>query len=322
MEIHVISGSMAVKYQKVNMKKEEGIEEFLEKYPEILGKDIFIIGRQVITDTGGRIDLMGMDKKGNLAIVEIKKGTSTRNVVSQILEYGVWAEKIQYDGLNKIAKDKHLEGYPDLYQKFERDFHSIPDPFNDYQRLYIVAEKIDEKIADVSRYLSEGGIDIKCMELNFYENGEQKIIQTNLVVGGEADSEVRGERSSFAKIPWNDRLESATQASREAVCELIAKIEQQFNVKGYPKEAHYRIKAKKDNKKNLFCCMWLTKDTATISFRIDPEKFEYDDDSEVKIVKGRFFPQSTEGRIYIKKSNFDLILRCLVHSYSVTTGSE
>ena len=323
MEIHVISDGEAVKYQKTSMEKETDIEEFLEKHPEILDKDIFIIGRQVGTDAGGRIDLMGMDSKGNLVIVEIKKGASTRNVVSQILEYGVWAENIQYDELNTIAKNKHLKDHQDLYKKFENDFDSVPEPFNEDQRLYIVAGKIDAKIADVARYLRQRGTDIKCVELNFYENGKQKLIQTNLVVGDDGESEeVRGEKSSFAKITWDDRLESATQTNRETVCELISKIEQRFGVKGYSKGAHYRIKVKERDKKGLFCCVWCTKSSGSVAFRIEPEVFEYEGESEVRPVKGWFFPTSTERRIAVKKTNFDLILRCLDHAYKTTVELE
>ena len=122
MGIHVVKDNKVVEYQKKSVKKEVDIEEFLEKHPNVLDKEIFIIGRQVPTETKGRIDLLGMDKNGHTVLIEIKKGVSTRDVVSQILEYGVWAEKIQYEELNRIAKDKHLKNYPDLYKKFEVDY--------------------------------------------------------------------------------------------------------------------------------------------------------------------------------------------------------
>jgi len=38
-----------------------------------------------------------------------------------------------------------------LYKKYEADFKSVPDPFNRKQRLYIVAEKIDKKIEDMTQ---------------------------------------------------------------------------------------------------------------------------------------------------------------------------
>ena len=104
MGIYIIKDNDVVEYQQTSVEKEIEIEEFLEKHPKVLDKDIFIIGRQVPTSTKTRIDLMGLDKDGNVVLIEIKKSISVREVVSQILEYGVWAEDIQYEDLNRIAK--------------------------------------------------------------------------------------------------------------------------------------------------------------------------------------------------------------------------
>ena len=157
MGIHLIENDKVVEYEKKIVGKEIEIEDFLESHPKVLEKDIFIIGRQVPTETKTRIDLMGLDRDGNVVIIEVKKGVSAREVVSQILEYGVWAEDIQYEGLNQIAKERHISGFQDLYKKYETDYKEIPEPFNQNQRLYIVAEKLIKKLKkSVDIYVLEG----------------------------------------------------------------------------------------------------------------------------------------------------------------------
>jgi len=47
------------------------LEPWLATNPEIIGGDITIIGRQVMTKSGP-IDLLGIDKSGNCVIIEIK----------------------------------------------------------------------------------------------------------------------------------------------------------------------------------------------------------------------------------------------------------
>ena len=64
--------------------------------------------------------------------------------------------------------------------------------------------------------------------------------------------------------------------------------------------------------------MWCTKSSGSVAFRIEPEAFEYESESEVRPVKGWFFPTSTERRIAVRRANFDLILRCLDHAYKTT----
>jgi len=262
---------------------------------------------------------MGLDKDGNVVIIEIKKGISTREVISQILEYGVWSQDIKYEELNTIAKEKHLSGYPDLYEKYEHDFKSKPDPFNQSQRWYIVAEKIDEKIEEASRYLRKRNIDIKCVELNFYENNGKKLVETKLVVGTEEtiDQEL-GDESATTKLTWEDKLELATSDTRKLVTDLITKIEEKFDCKGEPHKRWYYISTKLPyERKNLFAVLLCGKEIARIAFRIDPNSFDFGEE-EIKSIKGWFFPLGCERRIIITKDNTDLIFRCLDHAYDET----
>ncbi|MCE2499084.1 MAG: DUF91 domain-containing protein [Nitrosopumilaceae archaeon] len=67
------------------MPTEKDIEDFLHKHPEVVEKDIMIVGRQVQAGNMGIIDLLGMDKDGNVVVIEVKKGAASRDVVSQIL---------------------------------------------------------------------------------------------------------------------------------------------------------------------------------------------------------------------------------------------
>lgn len=318
MGIHLVKNDRIIKYQPASVQKEIEIEEFLERHPRVLDEDIFIIGRQVPTSTKTRIDLMGLDRDGNVVIIEVKKGMSARDVVSQILEYGVWAENIQYEDLNRIAKEGYLDKYQDLYKKYETEFKAIPEPFNQNQRLYIVSEKIDKKIEEICRYLRVRGIDIKCVELNFYQHGDQKLAETKVIVGTEETIyEELGDDKKTLDIDWEDKLSLASPENKKNVLDLIQKIEQTFECEGKPYSRFYYIYTKSDSKrKGLFAVIICGKDTARIAFRINPETFDIMDDNITK-VKGWFF-RNTERRISITPELFDLILKCLDHAYNVT----
>jgi len=91
-----------------------------------------------------KIDLLGLDKNGNVIVIELKKQQTPRDVVSQILEYGVWAQDQTMESLNKIAKEHGKLGkFSSLWEKFEVETGTVPS-FNENQRWYIVAEKIDD----------------------------------------------------------------------------------------------------------------------------------------------------------------------------------
>jgi len=62
------------------------MEEIIAKHPEIIENGLILKGRQVYV-SGLRIDLLFEDKFGDRLIIELKKGTVTRNHVAQLMEY-------------------------------------------------------------------------------------------------------------------------------------------------------------------------------------------------------------------------------------------
>ena len=64
-----------------SLDKELKLEEALVKDIGIVSPDIMLIGRQVSTDSGGKIDLLGIDAEGNLHALELKRDKTPREAV-------------------------------------------------------------------------------------------------------------------------------------------------------------------------------------------------------------------------------------------------
>ena len=94
----------------VEVEHEESVlEKWLESNPNGILEDgrILIIGRQVRTDLGGFIDLVGVDREGNAVVVELKRDCPPRDVVAQALEYAAFAERLDADALEGIFRVYH-----------------------------------------------------------------------------------------------------------------------------------------------------------------------------------------------------------------------
>lgn len=63
------------------------IEGWIARQPDLLGLDLLMIGRQVNTEFGGRIDLLRIDPDGNLVIIELKRDRTPREIIAQVLDY-------------------------------------------------------------------------------------------------------------------------------------------------------------------------------------------------------------------------------------------
>lgn len=65
------------------------LQEWLANSPDALGEELLIIQKQFdgFNDTKERLDLLALDKNGNLVIIENKLDDSGRDVVWQALKY-------------------------------------------------------------------------------------------------------------------------------------------------------------------------------------------------------------------------------------------
>ena len=316
MGIFVIDKDDVVEYAKKSVEKESDIEDFLEKHIEVLDPGTLVIGRQVQAYGRNTIDLMGVDREGNAVIIELKRGKPTRNVISQVLGYAEWTEMAGYDELNDIAKTKHLDENTDLYTTFQSKFKSVPEPWNINQTIYIVAERIDERTGDVASYLNERGVDIRCVEINFYEGVGKEIVSVDFVVGDPPipiDNELKKEAPT-----WDVVLENADEENRSTVLDFIAAIKDKLKMLAGPQSRYYYMRVPEKATKNLFGAIVCQKKSAYVSFRVDPDTFQHDDNSEIRSGTRWFFTKGTERRVTLARSNFDLILRCLEHAHDVT----
>src|SRR3954447_17183734 len=90
------------------LENEARLEGILQKDPSILGLDVLlIVGRQVITTFGTRVDLLAVDSDGMLYIIEVKKARTPRDVVAQALDYGFWIEQLSIEDVADIHAQHH-----------------------------------------------------------------------------------------------------------------------------------------------------------------------------------------------------------------------
>ena len=144
------------------MDLESRLEDILDKHISIASPNWMIIGRQVVTDWGGRIDLLAIDLQGNLIVIELKRNKTPRDILAQVLDYGAWVKNQKADEIAQIYshyRAKYHQGEPDqsLDEAFLKRFvvKSMPDELNDQHELVIVASSLDPGTERIVKYLSE-----------------------------------------------------------------------------------------------------------------------------------------------------------------------
>ena len=98
----VLSGEL-VPVERKSLASEETLENWIAKDPNIIGLDVLILGRQVVTDFKGRIDILAIDREGSITIVELKRDRTPREVVAQVLDYASWIAGLTPKRIHYIA---------------------------------------------------------------------------------------------------------------------------------------------------------------------------------------------------------------------------
>jgi hypothetical protein len=169
-------GDKLKEIEKDKLNFEERIEKWLEKDVSILSDDILIIGRQVSTDFGGAIDLLGIDSNGDLVVIELKRDKTPRDITAQTIDYASWITDLSYERITSIAND-HLKD-----NSFEDEFSykfkiELPDTLNEQHKMLIVASDIDASTERIIKYLSdEYGVSINAITFNYFKDNDKEYL--------------------------------------------------------------------------------------------------------------------------------------------------
>lgn len=113
----------------------------LTRLLSLQGQDLLVIGKQVRTAFGGRIDLLAIDAAGALHIIELKLGGTTPEIVGQVTDYLYWIRQLTRDEIIRVAARRFRVNLTVAFQ--EHFGHPLPETVNESQVLTIIAASID-----------------------------------------------------------------------------------------------------------------------------------------------------------------------------------
>lgn len=65
---------------------EKRLEDWVEADVSIAADDVLLLGRQISTAFGTQMDVLAIDARGDLVVIELKRDQSLRDTVAQALE--------------------------------------------------------------------------------------------------------------------------------------------------------------------------------------------------------------------------------------------
>ncbi len=221
------NGKNAKKVDKSTFEKEEYLQKYIHDNPESIPlydikEDIrlLILAREFSTDSGP-IDALGVDKDGEIYLVETKlyKNPDKRLVVAQVLDYGafLWRSYNNFDEFARVLDEKVNEKFGvGLNQKL-KDFFGIDDEgvsallenfkknLNEGSFKFVVLmDKLQSRLKDLIIFLNENSrFDIFAVEMEYYKYEDYEIMIPKLF-GAEVKKDI-GVSSAKSGRQWDEK---------------------------------------------------------------------------------------------------------------------
>lgn len=214
--------------------REDDLREWILDDPQpILGEDVLIIGREVsVKDIRDAIDLLAVDRDGNVTIIELKQGRISGGVDFQALKYAAYTSYWSYNQLrDQFDKFKSTGWGQDIYDE-ETTFTEVLDEFcnDDYtlnqdQRILLVGESLEDRLELVAKWLSDRDIDVTVIEIQLFKDDGRLYLDAEqaIPVPTRTVSDISPDTS---EEPWKDdgRSWHLNEVSNDETAELLKEV--------------------------------------------------------------------------------------------------
>jgi len=180
------------------LANEDQLQEWIAANPRLIGLELVVLGREITTAFGGRIDILGLDREGNTVVIECKRDRTPRDIIAQVLDYGSWVSALTTREVYEIAQGKLGKS---LEMAFQEKFGAeLPEILNQSHSLVIVASELDASSRRIVEYLAEThGIAINTVFFSTFDYQGETLLATDWMLDQD---QVKQRAESKARAPW------------------------------------------------------------------------------------------------------------------------
>lgn len=210
-----IEGGEATELTTTELSAEQLDENDLREWvvdntAEILGEDLLVIGREVgVADLRDGVDILTIDRAGSIVVIELKRGSLRGSVDFQALKYVSYVSRWSYDDIkqqfemflqSRWGSDLHGEdaSFAETLEEFCDDDYEL----NGTQRVFLVGNKVRERIGSVVLWLREQGIDTSIVQFSIFKDETDNLYLDSKTLVPTSDLEKFETGDTPSDKPW------------------------------------------------------------------------------------------------------------------------
>lgn len=178
-------------FSEPGFKEREHLQEWLANNPEALGEELLIIQKEFcgFNDTNERIDLLALDKQGNLVIIENRLDDTGKDVTWQVLKYASYCASLTKNQIRDIyqqyldKKETTENANDNLIEFFDNtEYEEIQLNKGQTQRIIMVAGNFRKEVTSTVLWLMNYKLRIQCFKVTPYALREQLFLDVEQII--------------------------------------------------------------------------------------------------------------------------------------------
>jgi len=179
-------------FVSLSIWERQHIEEWIRKTPDIFGESLLTVSTEFnqFIDCKDRLDILAIDRQGNLVVIEIKRDPYAAYADLQSIRYAAMVSSMTIDKLipyyikyqakyfkrDKISKEDAKSEITEFVEK-----EGFVD-FTTKTRIILCSENFSQEITTTVLWLREFHVDISCIKFTPYKLGDKIVIVPTKIV--------------------------------------------------------------------------------------------------------------------------------------------
>lgn len=178
------------KFADAGLRERDHIQQLLRDQIEVIAPDVLVISEEFGNweDSRRRIDLLAIDKDANIVVIELKRTEAGGHMDLQAIRYAAMVSAVTFSGAVETY-ERHLDATADgsgdarvrLLEFLDWE-EPDDDQFAQDVRIILVAAEFSKEITTSVLWLNDHGLDIKCIRLRPYRDGDKLLLDVQQVI--------------------------------------------------------------------------------------------------------------------------------------------
>lgn len=166
------------------------LQRLLRTQIDVLGEELYVLTEEFgeWDDSRRRIDLLALDKQANLVVIELKRTHDGGHMELQAVRYASMVSAMTFERAAEIHAefltriDQSTDDATSRILTFLGWDEADEDNFAPDVRIILVSEDFGKELTTAVLWLRDRDIDIRCIRLRPYEDGDKRLIDVQQII--------------------------------------------------------------------------------------------------------------------------------------------